>query len=114
MADFSIKRNDLLPALEVVLRDADGDPVDLTSATGCVFHMRDEADEVLKITGGTCNINADPTTGKVTYVWGTKALTDTDTAGVYYGEFEVTWTGGKLQSFPSIGYVDIEIVQDLA
>lgn len=111
MADFTIKRNDLLPALEVVLRDADGNPVDLTNATSCVFHMRNTDDKTMKVTDGPCQFDSDRTTGKVTYAW---SGTDTDTAASFVGEFQVTWSGGKIQTFPSIGYIDIDVVEDLA
>ena len=44
------------------------------------------------------------------------SVTPVDTAveGVYLGEFEVTWPASKIQSYPSIGYIDIEIVKDLS
>jgi hypothetical protein len=111
MADFTIKRNDLLPVLEAILKDADGNPVDLTNATACDFHMRLESTQAMKITDGSCTFDADRLTGKVSYPW---TGTDTDTEGVFLGEFSVTWTGGKEQSFPSTGYINIEITEDLA
>lgn len=111
MADFTIKRNDLLPIFEAVLKDAEGNPVDLTNALSCVFHMRDESSVSLKIEDGVCAFNADRSTGKVFYEW---AGTDTDTSGVFLGELSVTWTGGKIQSYPSIGYINIQIVDDLS
>lgn len=111
MADFTIKRNDLLPVLEAILKDADGQPVDLTDAVSCVFHMRLESDQSLTVEDGVCSFDADRLTGKVLYAWATN---DTDAEGVYLGEFEVTWPASKLQSYPSIGYIDIEIVKDLS
>ncbi len=115
MADFTIKRNDLLPLLEAILKDADDNPVDLTDATGVVFHMREEDTETLKIDGVDGAIDSNPQTGKVSFVW--RWLDpdfDTDTSGIFLGEFEVTWTGGKIQTFPSQGYISIEIVDDLS
>ncbi len=114
MADFTIKRNDLLPVLEAILKDAEDKPVDLTLATGVVFHMREEDAGSLKIDGVDGAIDANPQTGKVSYVWVSNGTKDTDTSGLFLGEFEVTWTGGKIQTFPSKGYISIEIVDDLS
>lgn len=115
MADFSIKRNDLLPVLEAILKDANDNPVDLTDATDVVFHMREEDGETLKIDGVAGTFGANRATGKVIYAW--RWLDpdfDTDTSGLFLAEFEVTWTGGKIQTFPSRGYISIQIVDDLS
>lgn len=114
MADFTIKRNDLLPTLEAILKDADDNPVDLTDATGVVFHMREEDTNLLKIEDGPTNIDANPQTGKVIFPWRTNGNKDTDTSGLFLGEFEVTWTGGQIQTFPSKGYISVEIIDDLS
>ncbi len=114
MADFTIKRNDLLPVLEAILKDANNEPVDLTDATGVVFHMREEEGEALKIDGVAGTFGANRATGKVIYAWVSNGTKDTDTSGLFLGEFEVTWTGGKIQTFPSKGYITVEIVDDLS
>ena len=114
MSDFTIKRNDLLPTLEAILKDADGNPVDLTDATDVVFHMREEEGAGLKIDGVAASFDANPATGKVIYAWRTNGNKDTDTSGLFLAEFEVTWTGGKIQTFPSQGYISIQIVDDLS
>ena len=111
MADFSIKQNDLLPVLEAVLQDVSGNPVDLNAASSIVFHLREEKGSTLKITDGIVVTDANPTTGKVTYAW---VGTDTNTVGLFLGEFEVTWAGAKKQTFPSIGYISISVIDDLA
>jgi len=111
MADFTIKRNDLLPILEAILRDANENPVDLTDATGVVFHMREEAGAAMKITDGLAAIGSNPAAGQVSYAWQTD---ETDTSGIFLAEFEVTWTGGKIQTYPSKGYISVEVVDDLA
>lgn len=111
MADFSIKQNDLLPILEAILQDVNGNPVDLTPASSVVFHLREEDSASLKIEDGVVEIDANPETGKITYSW---VNTDTDTNGLFLGEFEVTWAGAKTQTFPSMGYVSVEIVDDLS
>lgn len=111
MADFTIKRGDLYPELIVILRDVNKDPVDLTAAIAIGFHMKDALTDALIIEDGACAKDADPTTGEVTYTW---LSGDTDTAGIYLGEFEVLWPNSKTQTFPSKGYVVLEIEEDIA
>ncbi len=109
--DWITKKNDLLPILDVVLEDADG-PVDLSGVTSLNFKM------ILKSSlGGTPKVSAaavpDPdqatNTGKVTYTWQSG---DTDTPGVYYGEFEALYGTNPL-TFPNNSYYIVEIVDDV-
>ena len=111
MADFLIKQHSVVPSLTGILKDGDGNPVDLSAATSCVFHMRFEKTQAVVIEDGSCVFDGDRTTGKVTYIW---ADGDTDVVGTYFGEFEITWTGDKEQTFPSTGYIVIEIIGDIA
>lgn len=65
---------------------------------------------------GTAKVDANavlvtPAAGVVKYVW---LLADTDTAGQYNGEFEVTFGDGRKQSFPSPGYLTIQVTDELA
>src|SRR5678810_810097 len=95
MADFTISAGDLLPVIQAQLVDENGDPVSLASAT-VKFHMKQGA--------LTPKVNAvativDAPTGMVKYDWVTA---DTDTAGEYDAEFEVTFTAGtKPLTFPN-------------
>ncbi|MGQ0669342.1 MAG: hypothetical protein ACT4PO_06680 [Actinomycetota bacterium] len=107
MADFAIKKGDLEPAIKATLQDAAGAAVDLTGAT-VKFIMASLAATTPKILAAATITAA--TTGKVEYVW---IGTDTDTDGRYRGEFEVTWASGKKQTFPSDGYVEIIVTEDL-
>lgn len=107
MADFTIKEGDLLPELNAVLKDRNG-VVDLTGAT-LRFHMR------VPGSSGTGKVEAAATvvtaaTGAVKYVW---AGTDTDTAGEYYGEFQVTWGDTRKETFPNNGQLLIVVTADL-
>ena len=105
---FFIKRNDDNPSLDVALQDDKGRPVNVTGAT-TVFHMRNAADDTVKVSGGTTStLNA--TRGEVRYSWSTS---DTDTAGNFEGEFQVTFSGGGVQTFPNDGYIDIIIFEDV-
>lgn len=109
MADFTIKQHDLLPELQAVLSDRNG-PVDLTNASAVEFHMR------LPGSTGTAKVDAaatfvDKPNGVVKYTW---TGTDTSVADQWYGEFEITWIGGKLETFPNDGQLLIGITGDLA
>ena len=107
MADFSLKQNDTWPPLNATLTDANG-PIDLTAATGVKL--------ILAPTGGGATIvNAACTivsavAGTVRYTWTTG---DTTTIGTFKGEFEITWTGGKIGTVPNEGYFTVEILDDL-
>jgi hypothetical protein len=64
---------------------------------------------------GTNKINAavtltTPASGIITYEW---AAGDTDTVGTYNGEFQITYTSGKMLTVPTVGYKSIEVIADL-
>lgn len=92
---FYIKQNDTSPAWQVTLKDAAGNAVDVTGAT-VVFSMEDAF--------GTAKINEAAATivtaasGVVSYSW---SAGDTDTAGDFFGEFEVTYADSTVETFPN-------------
>jgi hypothetical protein len=108
MVDFSIKRRDRVPSISATLTDSQGAPVDLTSAT-VKFIMS------LSPGGGTPTLNVaailvSAPAGAVRYDW---AVGDTAASGSYVAEWEVTYSNGKKQTFPSVGYNTISIGDDL-
>jgi hypothetical protein len=105
--DFYIKRHDTRPSLVKNLLDANGGQVDLTSAATVVFIM--SASGTRKIDRRPVAVT-DPLTGEVSYQW---QSTDTDTSGAYDGEFEVTFTGGGVQTFPNPKKMVILVSDDL-
>lgn len=99
------KRNDT-SALEVQLKDENG-PVDLTGAT-VKFLMR-ELDGTVKVDSSATITDAPD--GKVKYAW---SSADVDTAADYEAEWEVTFSDSSISTFPSDGYMDIIILEDVA
>lgn len=112
---FFIKQGDRRPLFVVILKDDFGEPtegiVNLSSATSAVFNMRaSTGGQAVKVSRGTATIS-NPTAGEVTYPW---ASADTDTSGNYVAEVEVTWSDGKVETFPNNGYFEITVTDDIA
>lgn len=103
---FYLKRGDTSPSLTYALDPA---TVDLTGAT-VRFNMR--------LTGGATKVNraaaviVTPTgTPTVRYNW---QAADVDTAGFYEAEFEVTYSGGAVETFPNSDFIRVQITGDIA
>ena len=105
--DVFLKVGDLLPALEATLQDANG-AVNLTDAT-VRFVMEDSA-HANKV-NAAATITAPATTGQVKYAW---VSGDTNTAGIYCGEFVVTFAGALEATFPNSGYILIQIEAEVS
>lgn len=106
-SDFTLKANDRLPSIQATLATAE-QPVNLTTATGVTFIMRSRS-------GGPVKVNApavivDAAAGLVRYDW---EATDTNTPGSYEAEWEVIWSGGKAQTFPTLTYHTVDVLADL-
>jgi hypothetical protein len=98
MADtFFLKKGDRLPDLTATLQTVDGEPVNLGTAT-VLFRMRlASATSGYKVSAAATVLDA--AEGRVSYSW---QAADTDTAGIYYGEFVCTFPGG-VQTVPNGG-----------
>lgn len=104
---FRIKTNDTSPKLAVTLEDALGNPIGLAGCSAR-FHMKAFGASSLKI-DAVASI-AEFEDGTVEYSW---QAGDTDTAGTYYGEIEVTYADNVVETFPNNGYFTIIIKEDL-
>lgn len=90
-----IKQHASLPALNTVARDPNGDPVDLTGATGATYKMHLVGDSTT-VVSGTADI-IDAGAGELSYEFDPA---DTQISGAYLAQITVTFSGGKTQTFP--------------
>jgi hypothetical protein len=113
-ADFLLKRGDTSSGIYATLENSGGTAVDILGASvrwkmapisGGTLTVNDVATNAQVGAGGTSNL----TTGQVVYNWATHP----GTAGRYLGEWEVTYAGGSIQSFPNGGYLLVDVLADL-
>lgn len=105
---FYIKQNDTSPALKVELKASDGTAINLTGAT-VHFHMRDIETQVVKVDSAATVTQA--TQGHVQYNWQTG---DTNNAGVFEYEFQVTYSDSTIETFPNNGYSKLKITPEIS
>ena len=105
---FYIKQNDTRPAITANLTDANDAAVNLTGST-VKFNMRIDPAGAIKINLGTAIIE-DAEAGQVSYPWTTS---DTDAPDDYQAEFQVTFAGGAVQTFPGRNWIAVHIIDDI-
>ena len=106
MMAFTIKQNDTSPALQATLQDYAGSPINLVGAS-VRFHMKSLDGSVVVDAPMTVT---SPSTGVVVYSW---QAADTDVAGTYYAEFEVTYSDLSIETFPNTDSIAIVITPEL-
>lgn len=104
---FTIKQNDTSPAIRAALKTQNSNPVNLIGAN-VRFHMRDEDHKLLVDNPAVVE---DQEGGIVRYDW---EMGDTNTTGVCFGEFEVTYEDESIETFPNNGYIKIKVVEEIA
>jgi hypothetical protein len=107
VADFSLKAHDLLPSITATLVDADQAPVNVSSST-VSFIMAQATNRIVAVNADA--VIVDGPNGIVRYDWDPA---DTAAVGEFVAEWQVTFPGGKKQTFPSAGYNTVSIVADL-
>lgn len=110
MPDFTIRQNDTLPALTASLEDFAGAKVNLSQATGVRFHLV-TSDGLFTTKVNAAAAITDVANGGVSYTW---QSADTSTPGAYYGEWEVTFVSGQVETYPNDGYISIRITRQAA
>jgi hypothetical protein len=108
-ADFVIRQDDTAPRLYADLTDAAGSPVVVTGAD-VELHLHgltvdDEKSLVAAVDGAVDDHN------RVYYDW---VAGDTDSAGYYSGEWQVTYDNGQVETFPNDGVFLVQVVEQLA
>lgn len=104
MADFTLKANDRLPSIQATL-SADLSP----AGTACKFIMKTAAGSTVTVNAAAVIVSTG-VTSVVRYDW---LATDTAAPGSYLAEWEVTFSGGKKQTFPTLTFHTIDILADL-
>ena len=104
--DITLKRGDTRYAIKAILKDIDGDPVNLE---GC------EVKFFMALLGQPAIIKREPhienaANGEVWVVW---VPGETNTSGIYQAEFKVVYPDGRVETFPSDGHISIQIMNDL-
>ncbi len=110
---LQLHTNDLQPYYRVTVKDSDSNLIDLTGAT-VVCTMKESANGAVKINRQSAGIviaNQTTNKGEFEYRWQTG---DTNTAGSYNIEFEITpQSGGKFTlPSPDQGQAVVPIVAD--
>jgi len=94
--------------LEIVARDVEGFPLDLAAFTSVRFFMRKRGADTLKVDkDGAFGVKS---AGEIQYAWEAE---DTDTAGVFFAEFELRGASGMKATMPQSGQIRVEIAGDL-
>lgn len=108
---FTITQNDSGISLSSVLTD-DNEPVDLTGVSDVSFNMEDQFERVVisDTTQGRVNI-VDKSNGVVEYVFGKN---ETNSVGTYYAEWQVTYSSGFVETFPTNTKLQVDIVEEIA
>ena len=105
---FYIKQGDTSPSIAGTLKDASSAAVNLTGAT-VRFHLRKPGVSPSKVDAAASVTDAP--NGGVAYAWQTG---DTNEAGAFHGEWEVTFGGGAIETFPNHGFVSVHVEPQLA
>tara|TARA_R110000803_G_scaffold40727_1_gene87703 strand:- start:83 stop:409 length:327 start_codon:yes stop_codon:yes gene_type:complete len=105
--EFNIKQNDSSPIIQANLIGAGNASVNLSGGS-VNFRMQKSTGE--NVVQGAAEI-VDASQGTVRYLW---LAGETSVSGIYMAEFEVTYADGKVESFPNVGYIQVNIKPELS
>lgn len=106
---YFVKRGDTLPVIGLDVLNSDGDPYDLTGAEAVFYMFADDVARTAKVDGEEATVTTPGTLGQLQYAF---QANDTDTAGDYLAQFEVSQNGYTI-TFPTQGFMVIKIEEDL-
>jgi hypothetical protein len=109
---FTITQGDNSPSLVTTLSSEDSSGIDLSNASDVRFIMQDMYERVVidETLDDAVRI-VDEERGIVEFIF---SQPETETVGEYEAEFEVTYTNGAVETFPTDGKIDIKIVEHIA
>lgn len=103
-----IKQHDTLPNLRAInIQWGDGTDMVFAAGDAAQFIMKDLAGNPVATSGA---VTLDTGQNSLTYAW---VAGDTDTAGIFLAEIEVTFSAGGKATIPNDGYYQIKIDADL-
>lgn len=113
VADWNWKRHDTAGAIPGIIENSAGAAIDITGSTVKFIMVAADANGAPVV--GTPKVSASATivsgpAGTVSYA---PISVDTDTAGWFLAEWEVTYPSTKKETFPKTNYVVILITADL-
>jgi hypothetical protein len=107
---FTIVQNDTAPPITSQLSDS-GEAVDLSNVSNIRFHMEDEFKNVIVDDDLTGDVDiVDANLGKVAYEFDQD---DTSNVGSYKGEWQVLYSDGTIETYPSNTKVNIEVTEEI-
>jgi hypothetical protein len=109
---FRIPQGDTSPAIRIgPLTRGDGSKPDLTDAQVLFWMRRDTVDGAAIVPGRAMIVEGPPADhAAVVYEW---QAGDTATTGRYLAQVEVLLANGRVETFPSKGFVQVQVVPDL-
>lgn len=107
MATFFLKQNDTSPSIQATLTDAGGTAVNIAGSS-VRFHMKNMTNGSIIVDRAATIVNA--ATGAVRYDW---LAADTQKAGMFLCEFEVTYADTSIETFPNDDKIIVSIEQEL-
>jgi len=109
---FHIKQDDTSPAIRFQLQNHRGEPVDISGFEKLRFHMQKEnSTEPTVLADTDRGVSApDVENGIVQYDWSPE---DTSRPGDYEAEFEITFSGGRTETFPNRRNISVEIEEEI-
>lgn len=108
--DHVVRQGDDGALIRSTLTEDDGTPVDLTDVAE-VRLKTSILDTGAAKADGIGEVDGTPTDGKVRYGW--DADTDIDVPGYQLGEWEIEFDDGAIRTFPSGGYMLIEVTAEV-